>query len=188
MPDQQTAGSVENNNLFLEKHKQVVVKPCDSEQGHGISVDIRNETALQEAIKYASAYDNEVLLEEFVKGKDLRIIVIDYQTVAAAVRKPAEVVGNGRDGIGTLIRKQSRRRQAATNGESKIPTDDITRQCVEKQGHKFEDVLPEGEILYVRDTANLHTGGTIHDVTRELHPHLRSVAEKAGTQALAQVL
>jgi D-alanine-D-alanine ligase-like ATP-grasp enzyme len=32
----------------------------------------------------------------------------------------------------------------------------------------------------VRRTANLHTGGTIHDVTGQLHPTLRLAAEQAS--------
>ena len=180
VPAQKAAGSAESNNAFLHKYGKIVVKPGDSEQGLGITVNIRNEDELKKAVEYAAGYDQEVLLEEMAEGQDLRIIVIDYQTVAAAVRKPAEVAGNGHDDIATLIRKQSRRRQAATHGESSIPVDEVTRQCIEKRGYALEDVLPEGRILRVRETANLHTGGTIHDVTDDLHPHLRTVAEKAA--------
>jgi len=32
----------------------------------------------------------------------------------------------------------------------------------------------------VQSTANLHSGGTIHDVTPELHPALKEVAEQAA--------
>ena len=180
VPAQKAAGSSESNNAFLQKYKRIVVKPGDSEQGRGITVNIQNENELNKAVEYASHYDQQVLLEELAQGQDLRIIVIDYKTVAAAVRKPAEVIGNGHDDIATLIEKQSRRRQAATHGESSIPMDDVTRQCTEKRGYSLEDVLPEGRLLQVRETANLHTGGTIHDVTNELHPHLSAVAEKAA--------
>ena len=80
----------------------------------------------------------------------------------------------------TLIAKQSRRRRTATGGESSIPLDAETRRCVESAGHSMDAVLPAGETLVVRKTANLHTGGTIHDVTERLHPELAAVAERAA--------
>jgi hypothetical protein len=64
-----------------------------------------------------------VLVESFHKGEDLRLIVIGFKLVAAAIRRPAEVVGNGRDTVRQLIERQSRRRAAATGGESRIPLD-----------------------------------------------------------------
>ena len=63
------------------------------------------------------------MLEEFVTGEDLRIIVIGGEVVAAAVRRPASITGNGTDSVANLIAKQSRRRAAATDGESRIPVD-----------------------------------------------------------------
>jgi GNAT-family acetyltransferase (TIGR03103 family) len=111
-----------------------------------------------------------------VAGEDLRIIVIDFEVVAAAVRRPPQVTGTGQHEIRDLIQAQSRRRRAATGGESSIPMDEETERCVRQAGYTLRDVLPEGEALTVRKTANLHTGGTIHDVTGELNPKLAADA------------
>jgi len=96
------------------------------------------------------------------------------------VRRPAAVVGTGRHTVRKLIEKQSRRRRAATGGESRIPTDEETERAVAANGRSFADVLPEGEELVVRKTANLHTGGTIHDVTDRLHPALADASVRAA--------
>jgi len=122
----------------------------------------------------------EVLIEERVDGVDLRVVVIDSEVVAAAIRRPAEVIGTGALTIRELIDRQSRRRAAATHGESVIPMDDHTRATVEEYGYDLDDVLPEGEVLPVRRTANLHTGGTIHDVTADLHPALAEAAVRTA--------
>jgi D-alanine-D-alanine ligase-like ATP-grasp enzyme len=106
--------------------------------------------------------------------------VIDHRVVAAAVRRPAEVVGTGEHTIRELIAAASRRRAAATDGESAIPMDGGTIKTVRDAGYDLEDVLPEGEVLRVRRTANLHTGGTIHDVTEQLHPALAEAAVAAS--------
>ncbi len=90
------------------------------------------------------------------------------------------MVGNGQHPIRTLIEKQSRRRSAATQGESSIPIDDETVRCLAKAGYDLDDVPPAETRLQVRGAANLHTGGTIHDVTEDLHPELRTAAEQAA--------
>ena len=79
-----------------------------------------------------------------------------------------------------LIEKQSRRRLAATGGESRIPLDEETERCLALQGLRYDSVLPLGSAVSVRKTANLHTGGTIHDVTADLHPALREAAVLAA--------
>jgi len=96
------------------------------------------------------------------------------------VRKPAQIIGNGKDTVRTLIEKQSRRRAAVTGGESRIPLDRETQRCISEHGYKFDSMLPENECLEVRKTANLHTGGTIHDVTSRLHKELRTAAIDAA--------
>jgi D-alanine-D-alanine ligase-like ATP-grasp enzyme len=100
--------------------------------------------------------------------------------VAAAVRRPAEVVGDGRSTVADLVRATSRRRERATDGESSIPLDEMTAEVVAAAGRAMDDVLPAGERLRVRRTANLHTGGTIEDVTDRLHPELADAAVRAS--------
>lgn len=166
---------------FLKEHKSVVVKPLDSEQGHGISVDIRDTADLQTAVGHAHSIANEIILERYHPGQDLRVLVIGQQVVAAAVRRPAEIVGDGGKDIKTLIEKQSRRRQAATGGESRIPMDTETERCIKEAGYDWNSVLKADEHLLVRKTANLHTGGVLIDVTDQLHPMLREAARTAAS-------
>ncbi|MFB9174591.1 N-acetylglutaminylglutamine synthetase [Roseibium salinum] len=180
VPDQIKADSPDEVAAFLEKHGSVVVKPARGEQGKGIAIDLTTLDEVMAAIDVAKTYSSDVLIEEFVTGQDLRLVVIDYKVVATALRKPAEVTGNGRATIQELIDNQSRRRSAATGGESKILVDDEVRRCVSASGFELDDVLPEGRKLPVRRTANLHTGGTIHDVTGETHHTLIDAAIKAA--------
>ena len=183
VPAQIKVENVQQALDFLEQHKAVVVKPARGEQGAGISVDVRDEDALRAAIDEARKLCDIVILEKYVKGDDLRIIVIGNEVVAAAVRKPAQIIGNQKDSVKTLIEKQSRRRAAATDGESRIPLDQETERCVSQAGYSLDSVLDENQRLMVRKAANLHTGGTIHDVTDKLHPTLRQAAIDAA-QAL----
>jgi D-alanine-D-alanine ligase-like ATP-grasp enzyme len=108
------------------------------------------------------------------------VVVIGFEVVAAAVRRPPEVTGDGVKSIGQLIEKLSRRRRASSQGESSIPVDNDTTACLAHQGLTLDSVPAAGQVVPVRKTANFHTGGTIHDVTAELHPDLRAAAEEAA--------
>ena len=180
VPRGRTAGNPERDAAFLAEVGQVVVKPARGEQGKGITVGVRDEEALAKAIAVARQHCPDVLLEELVTGHDLRVVVINHEVVAAAVRKPASVIGDGEHTVRQLIEAQSRRRAAATDGESSIPMDDGTIDTVRAAGFDLDEVLPRGHELEVRRTANLHTGGTIHDVTAQLHPALARASTMAS--------
>jgi len=145
-----------------------------------VHVDLRSAGEMEDAIADARRYAEKVLLECCHQGTELRIVVIGGAIVAAAERQPARVVGDGRSTINTLIEKQSRRRAAVTGGESLIPLDGETRRCVSNAGYTLDDVLPAGTAIAVRRTANLHTGGTLRDVTAELPTVLAEAALRAA--------
>jgi GNAT-family acetyltransferase (TIGR03103 family) len=180
VPRQQVAGDFAADVAFMQEFESVVVKPAMSEQGKGISMNIRTEDELRDAIALAAKEGAHVVIEEFCQGEDLRVIVIGYKAVAAAIRRPAEVVGDGSSTIGALIEKQSARRAAATGGESHIPLDLETHRCLALQNLDLDSVPGKDQVIRVRRTANLHTGGTIHDVTAQLHPVLKEAAETAA--------
>ena len=170
----------EQDHAFLAEVGDVVVKPTRGEQGKGITVGVAGPEELDAALTRAREHNPEVLIEQRAHGDDLRLLVIDGKVVAAALRVPAEVIGTGTHTVRELIEAQSRRRAAATGGESNIPLDEITEATVREAGWAYDDVLPEGERLYVRRTANLHQGGTIHDVTAKVNPELCRVAVAAA--------
>lgn len=180
VPAQIEASNEDDIEAFLNQYLRVVVKPARGEQGAGISVDIQSLADVHTAIEKARQVHERVLLEQYVAGQDLRIIVIDFKVVAAAVRKPAQIRGTGHHRITELIEKQSRRRAAATGGESCIPLDAETARCIQSAGYHLDSVLPQDATLIVRKTANLHTGGTIHDVSPQLHPTLKNAAMRAA--------
>ncbi len=177
VPEQIEAGEGDGAiAAFLEKHGSVVVKPARGEQGRGVSVDLRSVEHIEAAVAAARQQCDRVLIESCFTGEDLRLIVIDYKLVAAAVRRPPRVVGDGESSLRKLIERQSRRRAAATGGESSIPIDAETRRCLSGEGYAPDDIPEAGKEITVRKTANLHTGGSIHDVTGIVHPRLVDAA------------
>lgn len=180
VPDQHVASTPSENQAFLRKYDSIVVKPSMGEQGSGITVNVKTRNEMEKAIDFAKEVSRTVLLEQMVKGQSLRIIVINHDVVAAAIRKPPVIVGDGEHTILELIKRQSRRRERSTHGRSKIPVDDELRRTVHNGGYLMDDILPKSENLQVRKAANFYVGGTIHDVTAELHPDLIKAAKKAA--------
>ncbi|RBY96881.1 N-acetylglutaminylglutamine synthetase [Blastococcus sp. TF02-8] len=173
-------GELDDAVALVREVGGVVVKPARGEQGRGITVGVKDEAGLEKAVRYALQFCPDVLVEELVPGDDLRVLVIDRRVVAAAVRRPAEVVADGRNTVTDLVRATSRRRERATGGESRIPLDDTTAEVVADEGWSMDDVPPNGERIQVRRTANLHTGGTIEDCTARLHPEIAAAAVRAA--------
>ncbi|MCC5987354.1 MAG: N-acetylglutaminylglutamine synthetase [Pararhodobacter sp.] len=180
VPAQLEKDSTEARAAFLAQHRSLVVKPARGEQGHGVAVGLTTAAQVEAAVELARGFCDDVIVEECFTGEDLRLVVIDQRVVAAALRRPARVVGDGRASVGELIETQSRRRAAATDGESRIPLDAETERCLAAAGYTLEDVPEQGVEIVVRKTANLHTGGTIHDVTAETHPVLIAAAINAA--------
>ncbi|MDQ0315731.1 N-acetylglutaminylglutamine synthetase [Amorphus orientalis] len=180
VPAEMETGSAADIQDFLAEHEKIVIKPARGEQGRGVAVGLTAEDDVEGAIERAQQISDRVLVEEFVEGEDLRLIVIDYRLVAAAIRRAAHVIGDGKQTARQLIERVSRRRAAATGGESQIPMDSETERALRESGYTLDDVIEEGKEVPVRRTANLHTGGTIHDVTDHVHPVLIEAAVKAA--------
>src|ERR1700749_3035457 len=168
---------------FLKEVGEVVVKPTRGEQGKGITVGVvadHGPDELAAAVARAREQHPDVLIEQRVAGSDLRLVVIDGRVVAAALRLPPAIIGTGEHTVRDLIAAESRRRSAATGGESRIPLDEVTEATVAEAGWALDDVLPRGTRLRVRHNANLHQGGTIHDVTAQVNPELCHVGVAAA--------
>lgn len=180
VPDQIQYSTHSEAEKFLAKHKNLVIKPAHGEQGHGVKIGIKTKKALKDSLEELKSSGEPLILEEFVGGHDVRIIIINYEFVAAAVRKPPEIVGDGKTTIKSLINKLSRRRSAATAGESKIPLDEDTLKCVSEAKYSLDDVLPMGNVLQVRKTANVHTGGSIVDITNQISDEIKEISVRAA--------
>lgn len=180
VPEQLETDSAEARKAFLERHGELVVKPARGEQGKGVAVGLTTPETVERAVEAARRHCPDVLVEACFTGTDLRLVVIGDEVVAAAIRKPAWVVGDGVSTMRSLIRAQSRRRSAATGGESRIPMDAETERCLTEQGLGWETIPDAGREITVRRTANLHTGGAIIDVTAQTHPVLRQAALTAA--------
>lgn len=151
----------------------IVIKPLDGNHGKGASINVTNWEDALSGLAYAQKYSRRVIVEKFITGFDFRVLIIDNKLVAAAKRVPAHVVGNGKDTIQQLIDTTNldpRRGYGHENVLTQIDVDRDTLDLLEKLDYTVASVLKSGEIVYLKSTANLSTGGTSVDVTDMMHP------------------
>lgn len=159
----------------------IVIKPLDGNHGKGASINVVTWEDAVEGLAHAKKYSRRVIVEKFITGFDFRVLVIDNKMVAAAKRVPAHVVGDGSHSIQALIditNQDPRRGYGHENVLTEISVDRDTTDLLEKLGYTLETVPKKDEIVYLKSTANLSTGGTSVDVTDMMHPENIFLAER----------
>lgn len=151
----------------------IVIKPLDRNHGKGASINVQNLEDAKAGLAHAKNYSRRVIVEKFITGFDFRVLVIDNKLVAAALREPAHVKGDGVNTIQQLIaetNKDPRRGYGHENVLTEITVDRDTTDLLTKKGYDLNTVPAKDEIVYLKSTANLSTGGTSVDVTDMMHP------------------
>lgn len=159
----------------------IVLKPLDGNHGKGASINVTNWKDAVSGLAFAKKYSHRIIVEKFITGFDFRILVIDNKLVAAAKRVPAHVVGDGTNTIQELIDQTNldpRRGYGHENVLTKIDVDRDTEDLLKKLNYSLETIPRKGEIVYLKSTANLSTGGTSVDVTDMMHPENIFLAER----------
>ena len=159
----------------------VVLKPINGNHGRGITANVTNWEDALVAFKAAKAVSRSVIVEKYIVGEDYRLLVINYKLVAAAKRTPAHVDGDGSSTIQQLIdtvNEDPRRGYGHEKVLTAIKVDDMTNGILEANELTIDSVLPKGETLHLKDTANLSTGGTATDVLDLVHPANVFMAER----------
>ena len=162
----------------------LVVKPSDGNHGRGITVGVNNEEHFEIAYEAAlkQSKNGYVIIEQMLAGADFRFLVINGTLVAAAKRIPAHVRGNGKLSIQQLIDKENEnplRGYGHENVLTEIDVNSQTERLIADAGYTLDSVLDKGEILYLKTTANLSTGGTAIDILDSVHPANVHIAERA---------
>ena len=159
----------------------LVIKPVNGNHGRGITTNIQNDAEVAEAFQKAQSITEKVIVEKFIKGFDFRFLVINYKLEAVSRRTPAMIMGDGNSTILQLIDKTNNDPQRGEGHEkvlTRIMIDTQTETILKKQRYTLDTILPFGEILFLKDTANLSTGGTARDATDIVHPQNVFLAER----------
>jgi cyanophycin synthetase len=161
----------------------VTIKPLDANQGKGVTTTCSTPEEVERAFEFARNYGRHVIVEEYLRGRDYRVLVTGRKVAAASWRRPPHVTGDGRHTVRELVEIENSnpaRGDGHTNILTKIPLDELALQVLASQGHTLDDVLPEGVSVDLRGNANLSTGGTAEDVTDLLPQETREICIRAA--------
>lgn len=160
----------------------VVLKPLAGNHGRGVSINLSCESEVEAGFAKANEYGRNVVVEKYIEGFDHRLLVIDGELVAAAKRIPGHVVGDGKHSVAELVEivnQDPRRGIGHEKVLTRIEIDAQAERLLARLGYDLDTVPAADEIVYLRSTANLSTGGTAIDVTDEIHPDNRDMAIRA---------
>ncbi|MEN1958718.1 cyanophycin synthetase [Luteimonas sp. MJ246] len=160
----------------------VVLKPWNGNHGRGITINITGDDEIREAFVAAQAHSRSVIVETFQPGDDHRLLVVNGELIAATRRTPGHVVGDGRSTITELIEQVNQDPRRGVGHEKVLTRLELDAQAelmLERAGHTADSVPAADEVVPLRSTANLSTGGTATDVTDVIHPDNREMAIRA---------
>ena len=157
----------------------VVLKPLDGNHGRGVSINLKTDEEVELGFKKAAEHGRTIIVESYIEGFDHRLLVVNGELVAAAKREPGHVVGDGKRTVAELVdivNEDPRRGVGHEKVLTRLEFDHQAEQLLSKSGYDKDTVPKEGEVVYLRSTANLSTGGTALDVTDIIHPDNREMA------------
>ncbi|MBT8102454.1 MAG: cyanophycin synthetase, partial [Gammaproteobacteria bacterium] len=157
----------------------VVLKPLSGNHGRGVSINLRSPEEVETGFTKALEHGKTVIVESYIEGLDHRLLVVNGQLVAAAKRVPGHVVGDGKTTIERLVEivnEDPRRGVGHEKVLTRLEFDHQAERLLAKLGYDRSTVPKKGEVVYLRSTANLSTGGTAIDVTDVIHPDNREMA------------
>jgi cyanophycin synthetase len=160
----------------------VVTKPYNGNHGRGISIRLTTEEEVAQGFAVAREHSRSVIVETFLEGDDHRLLVVNGELVAATRRTPGHVVGDGRRKVVELVELVNQDPRRGVGHEKVLTRLEIDAQALKMLGRAGltpESVPEAGQVVYLRSTANLSTGGTATDVTDVIHPDNREMAERA---------
>ena len=157
----------------------VVLKPLAGNHGRGVSINLKTNDEVEVAFDKSREHNLNVIVESYLEGYDHRLLVVNGDLVAAAKRVPGHVVGDGSQSIEQLVgivNEDPRRGVGHEKVLTRLELDHQAERLLAKLGYDRDTVPKDGEIVYLRSTANLSTGGTAIDVTDTIHPDNREMA------------
>lgn len=172
--------------------KDVVVKPKSTNFGQGVSILKRpfETEAFMEAVRHAFTFDSEIMLEEFIHGREYRFLVIGDETVAVLYRVPANVTGNGIHTVRQLVEEKNKdplRGEGYVKPLEKIRLGEVEEAYLAARGMTFDTVPAPGETVYLRENSNISTGGDSIDCTDEMPDAYKQIAVRAAQAVGARI-
>jgi D-alanine-D-alanine ligase-like ATP-grasp enzyme len=152
----------------------VIVKPNSGSQGTNV-IKVNNKKELYAAMRLVFTQDKVALVQQLIKGRDYRVVVLDKQIISAYERLPFSIIGDGKTNIKNLITRKLRELQNLQRPARLSINDHRLLQKLKEKHLTFISIPKVGERIELLDNANLSTGGESFDVTKNIHPQFKKI-------------
>ncbi len=162
----------------------VVTKPYNGNHGRGISIHLTTEEEVRNGFAAAQEHSSSVIVETYLTGDDHRLLVVNGELIAATRRTPGHVTGDGASTVRQLVdivNKDPRRGVGHEKAMTRLALDEQADMMLARVEMTPDSIPASGQVVMLRSTANLSTGGTATDVTDVIHPDNRDMAVRAVT-------
>lgn len=161
---------------FERRECPQVVKPLRGSGGKGVSAGIATLAQFRTAWECAASSNFGVVVEDFIAGDEVRLIVLGGEVVAAVCRIPAYVVGDGHHTIHELVawKNEARRRNPLMRLYPVEQFDYLT----EILGRSLDERPASGEYVRLASVSNVAMGGEAVSLIDVLHPSFHTLARR----------
>lgn len=156
----------------LELGFPVIIKPNAGAKGKHI-YKINNKEAYFESAKKLFVDSKIMMVQQFAKGNDFRIVVFDGKVYCAYQRLPLQVIGNGEADVRTLLKQRSNELKGITTFSI---NDQRIRAKLAELNLSYNDILPKGVKVMLLNIANLSLGGKAIDFTDKISAEYKALA------------
>ena len=161
----------------------VVLKPEFGSKGRGVILKICSEKELLNHYQKLKDKFKDIIIEKYYEGDDYRVCIVNYKVVAVSKRIPPFIIGDGIKNIETLINELNNDPLRGEDHErplTKVKLNDELKEIISKKNYNINSILTKGEKIYLRQNANLSTGGTAIDYTECISEENKDICIRAA--------
>ncbi|MFK8066705.1 MAG: cyanophycin synthetase [Gammaproteobacteria bacterium] len=168
-----TLENIEEAQAFLKKiDGPTVVKPSSGTgAGNGITTEVRTRKELVDASIFASTCNQNLLIEEQVKGDSYRLLYLNGKFIDAVRRDQPVVTGDGSSTISQLIKIENDNRvnSATVTALSPLTISDELHTHLAMQDLTLTSVLAKGKTVTLKLVCNENSSNENHIVKDQVH-------------------
>lgn len=167
---------------YLSEYTELVVKPLDASHGKGITTNVDSLSKLKAALVEArmNSKKKTVLIQEQIKGVDIRIVCINYKFADAISRIPANVKGDGESTVKELVDITNTNGERGKNYKTALNTIPTQKAIQYLSEAKLNEIPNKDTLVQVIGVSNTGMGGVLYNIKYEIPDFLISIAEKAA--------
>jgi len=163
------------------------IKPLTGEKGKYIYLNIKNQSAGQQAVNQVlDHYPEGAIIETYHQGNDYRFLLLNHQLIGLSQRISPTITGNGKNTIKQLIKQENQHRFKINQKLNKRMLNRIRnwpriKFNLNLQGLSLKTILSQDKTITLYPIPNFSTGGSVKTIDpNTIHSDLIKLAKKAS--------